>query len=78
MPGHPLGQLIWGNCMCRAVEKLTPEQKRVFETLREQLEGTSPQQQIPIVEALKEHIALSIFMRRPYDLPHPPVFPPSE
>ena len=61
--------------MCRAVDKLTPEQRKTFDRLREQLANMTLIEQAPIIDALRDYVELAILTQRPYERPRPPIFP---
>jgi hypothetical protein len=54
--------------MCKAVDKLTPEQRQLFDTLYKQLARVEVTQQLRIVGALNDYIELTALEQRPYQL----------
>jgi hypothetical protein len=64
--------------MSKAVESLTPDQRNVFDSLTEQLQGVAPSDQLAIVGALSDHTELTILAQRPFQLEPAPAFPPTE
>lgn len=56
--------------MCRAVYELTPEQRGVFEAVHKELEHINAASRLSIINALREHVELTLLAQRPYDQPH--------
>ena len=61
--------------MCRAVDKLTSDQREVFFKLKAQLEGADLTSALTVVDALRQHVELEIVCQRPYSQPRSLAFP---
>lgn len=52
--------------MCKAYDELSVRQKEMFDNLMDHVDDKNPEDWIPIVTAIQEHLEIETFVQVPY------------